>query len=72
MQANPLQKQQSTVDQYVEYLCEQGCMKVSSFIEALQNNEPMPELDPLTYDERAVVLEELVSIMSVYQGKCSS
>jgi len=72
MQANPLQKQQSTVDQYVEYLCEQGCMKVSGFIEALQNNESMPELDPLTHDERAVVLEELVSIMSVYQGKCSS
>ncbi len=72
MYANPLQKQQSTVDQYVEYLCEQGCMKVSIFIEALQNNQSMPELDALTQDERVVVLDELVSIMSVYQGKCSS
>ncbi|MDH5469997.1 MAG: hypothetical protein OEY45_02640 [Gammaproteobacteria bacterium] len=72
MHANPLQKQQSTVDQYVEYLCEQGCMKVSIFIEALQNNQSMPELDALTQDERVVVLDELVSIMSVYQGKCSS
>ncbi|HSG11146.1 MAG TPA: hypothetical protein VLB10_05300 [Gammaproteobacteria bacterium] len=47
-------------------------MKVSIFIEALQNNQSMPELDALTQDERVVVLDELVSIMSVYQGKCSS
>jgi len=72
MQAIPLQKQQSTVDQYVEFLCDQGCMKVSAFIEALQNNEPIAELESLTQEERAAVLAELVSIMSVYQGKCSS
>lgn len=71
MQASPLQCEPLVVDHYVEYLCAQGCAKVSACIEAMQNNEYMPELAGLTDAERHAVLDELVSIMSVYAGSCS-
>jgi len=71
MQASQLQQQRTRVDECVEFLCEQGCMKVSGYIEDLQQNRAIPELDMLSYDERIAVLDELVSIMSVYNGKCT-
>lgn len=71
MQASPLQLRQSAVEQCVEYLCEQGCMQVSVYIEALQRDQELPELARLSYEERMAVLDELVSVMSVYAGKCS-
>ena len=71
MQASPLQHRQTHVEQWVEYLCEQGCMKVSGYIEALQNDQEVPELDQLSEADRMAILSELESVMSVYAGKCS-
>jgi hypothetical protein len=71
MRTNSLEISQTTVEQWVEYLCEQGCVKVSGYIEALQNNSDLPELGRLSDVQRAAVLDELLSIMSVYDGKCS-
>ena len=71
MQLSAIHHHQPVVDQYVELLCEQGCMKVAGYIEALQHNQTVPELDGLTPVERMAVLDELVAVMSVYQGKCS-
>lgn len=71
MQLSALQHHQSVVEDYVELLCEQGCMKVSGYIEALQHNQAIPELAELSQAERMAVLDELVAVMSVYQGKCS-
>ena len=71
MQSSPLQTDPLAVDSYIEYLCEQGCTKVTACIEALGNNESVPELAGLTTAERRAVLNELVSIMSVYSGTCS-
>ena len=72
LQAGPSGFDQGAVEQSVEYLCEQGCLKVSEYIEALQNNRDLPELSRLTEEERAAVLDELLSIMSVYGGMCGS
>ncbi|MGB5259608.1 MAG: hypothetical protein WBO34_03695 [Gammaproteobacteria bacterium] len=46
-------------------------MQVSVYIEALQRDQELPELARLSYEERMAVLDELVSVMSVYAGKCS-
>ena len=71
MQLSALQHPQPAVDHYVELLCGQGCMKVSGYIEALQHNQTIPELAELGQIERMAVLDELIAVMSVYQGKCS-
>ena len=71
MQTALRQYRQMTVDHYVEYLCEQGCAKVSVYIEALQNEQWLPELGRLSDYERQAVLDELVDVMSVYRGNCS-
>lgn len=71
MQANALNRDPTVVDRYVEYLCEQGCLKVTASIEALRNDEQIPELAGLSAAERSAVLGELVSIMSIYSGACS-
>ena len=71
MQASSLQNVPVVVDQYVEYICAQGCVKVTACIDAMQNNEDLPELAGLTREERRTLLDELVSIMSVYSGSCS-
>ena len=71
MQTALVQYRQMSVDHCVEYLCEQGCAKVSAYIEALQNDQRLPELNRLSDDERQAVLDELVAVMSVYRGNCS-
>jgi hypothetical protein len=71
MQTALRQYRQMTVDHCVEYLCEQGCAKVSGYIEALQSDQRLPELSRLSDYERQAVLDELVEVMSVYQGNCS-
>jgi hypothetical protein len=71
MLTNSLKKNRTVVEQYVDYICEQGCEKVSGYIEAIRNNHDLPELSHLSDEERIAVHDELVSIMSVYEGKCS-
>ena len=71
MLTSTLKTNRTAVEQCVDYLCEQGCEKVSGYIEAIRNNDDLPELRELSDEERSAVHDELVSIMSVYEGKCS-
>lgn len=56
----------------VDRLCEQGCSRVNACILALQNGEEVPEVADMSAVDRQAVLEELVSIMAVYDGSCES
>lgn len=56
----------------VDSLCEQGCGRVNSFIDALQNGEDFPEVAGMSEAERQEVLQQLVAIMAVYDGSCDS
>jgi hypothetical protein len=57
----------------VELLCHKGCKAVWGVIKQLEAGKPLPETRGLSPQENAVVLEELKSIMSVYEktGSCS-
>lgn len=50
----------------VESLCETGCQNVNAVIEILNNGEYLKETAELSAQERALVLNELKIIMSVY------
>jgi hypothetical protein len=63
---------QSRVDLCVERLCQQGCSKVTEYIRLLQSGEQLPELAGLEPAEVKDVLDELVAVMSAYQGTCKS
>jgi hypothetical protein len=62
----------ATVQACVDRLCEQGCSRVSACILALQNGEELPEVAGMSAVDRQAVLEELMSIMAVYDGSCES
>ena len=53
----------------MDVICALGCDVVSAYIKALQNGEQRPEYQSLDEVQRASLLKELQSIMSVYQGK---
>ncbi len=59
-----------TVEHCVESLCRQGCARVNESISALQSGQPVPGIEALDKTERQALLEELVSIMAVYQRSC--
>ena len=63
---------QSRVDLCVERLCQEGCSKVTEYIESLQSGKQLPELAGLEPVEVKAVLDELVSVMAAYQGTCKS
>jgi hypothetical protein len=63
---------QSRVDLCVERLCQQGCSNVTEYIRLLQSGEQLPELAGLEPAEVKDVLDELVAVMSAYQGTCKS
>lgn len=69
---NALNMNQSRIAHCIEVLCQKGCKEVSLVILALERGEPMAEVQELNEDERQVVLNELKSIMAVYQenGTC--
>lgn len=56
----------------IEVLCQKGCKEVSLIILALERGEVMAETQELNENERQAVLQELKSIMAVYQegGTC--
>ena len=58
------------INQKVESLCSQGCSRVSGFIAGLKAGEEFPEVAGLSTQERQQVLEELVSVMAAYEGRC--
>jgi hypothetical protein len=65
-------KSQVRIDLCVEQLCQEGCIKVTRYINSLQAGESLPELAHLTPAEVRAVLDELVSVMAAYEGSCKS
>jgi hypothetical protein len=58
------------ISQCVEGLCSQGCSRVGGFIAGLKAGQEFPEVAGLNTQERRQVLEELVSVMAAYEGRC--
>jgi len=58
------------VEKTLDAICALGCDVVSADINALQKGELRPEYQSLDEMQRASLLHELQSIMSVYEGKC--
>ena len=58
------------INQCVEGLCSQGCNRVSGFIAEVKTGEEFPEMAGLNTQQRQQVLDELVSVMAAYEGKC--
>jgi hypothetical protein len=58
------------ISQCVEALCSQGCSRGSGFIAGLQAGEEFPELAGFNTQQRQQVLDELVSVMAAYEGRC--
>ena len=54
------------VNQCVEALCSNGCEAVRATISNLENDVVLEQLRDLDADETSIVLNELKSIMSVY------
>jgi len=63
---------QSRVDLCVERLCQEGCSKVTEYINLLRSGEQLPQLAGLAPAEVKAVLDELVSVMAAYKGTCKS
>ena len=63
---------QNRIDLCVERLCQEGCGKVTEYINLLQAGEALPVLAHLAPAEVKAVLDELVSIMAAYEGSCKS
>ncbi|WP_088178671.1 hypothetical protein [Sulfuricella sp. T08] len=63
---------QSRIAHCIEVLCQKGCKEVSLVILTLERGDLMTEVQELNEDERQAVLNELKSIMAVYQedGTC--
>jgi hypothetical protein len=59
------------IEQCVELLCNKGCRSVWCSIDALQQGESLPETEGLNREEISLLLQELTSIMSVYEGSCT-
>jgi len=57
------------VETTIDAICALGCDVVSAYINALQKGELRPEYQSLDAIQRASLLQELQSIMSVYEGK---
>jgi len=58
------------VERAVESLCQNGCAAVSATITAMELDIDSVPLNDLAEAERKMVLEELKSIMSVYDQPC--
>jgi hypothetical protein len=61
-----------SVEQSVEKLCGKGCRSVWADIDALEAGQRLPEVEGLSREEVALVIKELKSIMSVYEGSCAA
>lgn len=63
---------QAKIAHCIEILCQKGCKEVAQIILALEQNSPLEEVRELSEEERLAVLDELKSIMAVYQegSKC--
>ncbi|MCK5726766.1 MAG: hypothetical protein KAH22_08085 [Thiotrichaceae bacterium] len=60
------------IESLVETICEQGCAHVNQVIVLLQKKDSPKGLELLTNTEKNSILQELSSIMAVYDGSdCS-
>lgn len=55
----------------VEALCQKGCRSVWRDMAVLERGDSLPETLELNGQEIRLVLQELHTIMAVYEGKCS-
>jgi len=60
------------VEDRLEALCEKGCRRVWSDIDALERGQDLPETRDLSAEERRLLLHELKQIMAVYADRCSA
>lgn len=56
------------IAEYVEILCNSGCITVNATIEAMEADQLVTAVEGLSQDEKQLLLKELKSIMSVYQS----
>ena len=63
---------QSRIEDTVEVICQRGCRYVNSLLADPQKLAACDDLDRLDERERGQVIEELRSVMAVYQttGSC--
>ena len=57
------------IAQCVEQLCQCGCTDVRNTIALLETNQAVAQTEGLSAEERRLVLEELKSIMAVYDRR---
>ncbi|HYQ71911.1 MAG TPA: hypothetical protein VET88_08285 [Gammaproteobacteria bacterium] len=62
--------ERGSIDLCVERLCQEGCGKVTEYINLLQAGGTVPKLAHLAPEEVEAVLDELVSVMDAYAGSC--
>ena len=63
---------QAKIEDAVEIVCQSGCGKVREIINEIKKGIwPQAALD-LNQEERALFLEEIVSVMHAYQDKCKA
>lgn len=51
----------------LEAICDRGCRYANRCIEALAEGRPVPEAEALSPTQKTALLDELRSIMAVYQ-----
>lgn len=61
-----------SVEQCVENLCQKGCRAVWSDIDALESGKHLPEVTGLSTGEIREVIDELKTVMAVYEGTCAA
>ncbi|MDD5404426.1 MAG: hypothetical protein PHZ14_07805 [Sulfuricella sp.] len=60
---------QTKIQHCVETLSMKGCAEVTRIIAALERGEPVADMLELTAGEKQATLDELKSIMAVYQAR---
>ena len=63
-------KTDNKLQRCIETLCQDGCRQVTRYIRLLKTGAALPGYEQLTAIERRDVLQELESIMSVYDRSC--
>jgi hypothetical protein len=57
------------VSQCIDALCQCGCDAVRATISAMESGVVVPQVETLSSEERAKVLDELKAVMAVYDAR---